>query len=177
MIFYETKLSGAYLIEPEKRGDHRGFFARTFCRQEFENHGLNPDVMQSNIGFSQEKGTLRGLHFQLAPYAEAKLVRCTAGSLYDVILDLRPGSLTYKQWFSVELSAQNHKMLYVPEGFAHGYMTLVERTEVFYQVSQFYAPGAELGIRWNDPSFNFEWPDMEQIIISEKDQTWPDWSS
>jgi dTDP-4-dehydrorhamnose 3,5-epimerase len=176
MIFYETKLSGAFLIEPEKRSDHRGFFARSFCRLEFQKYGLNPDIFQSNIGFSQEKGTVRGLHFQLAPFAETKLIRCTSGSLYDVIVDLRPDSSTYRQWFSVELNCLNRTMLYVPEGFAHGYMTLTERTEVFYQVSQSYVPSAEMGIRWNDPSFNFEWPDMERIVISEKDQTWPDWS-
>jgi dTDP-4-dehydrorhamnose 3,5-epimerase len=175
MIFNETRLSGAYLIGLEKKEDDRGFFARSFCRQEFESHGLNPDVVQTNIGFSQSKGTLRGLHYQTPPHAEAKLVRCTSGALYDVILDLRPESFTFKQWLGVELHGSNYQMLYVPEGFAHGYLTLTDCTEVLYQVSQFYTPGAEQGIRWNDSAFQIVWPEMEKLEISRKDQSWPDW--
>lgn len=176
MIFHRTRLSGAYIIEIEKRMDNRGFFARSFCRQEFDKHGLNPDIMQTNIGFSQSRGTLRGLHYQLPPHAETKLIRCTDGSLYDVILDLRPSSRTFKEWMGIELSSRNYKMLYVPGGFAHGYLTLEDNTEVLYQVSEYYSPDSERGIRWNDKNFAIEWPTMENLIISEKDQQWPDWS-
>ena len=176
MIFHQSRLSGAYIIEVEKRVDNRGFFGRSFCRQEFDEHGLNPDMVQVNIGFSQSRGTLRGLHYQSPPHAEAKLVRCTAGSLYDVILDLRPNSPTFKQWMGIELSAGSYTMLYVPEGFAHGYLTLSDNTEVLYQVSQFYSPDSERGIRWNDQTFAIGWPPVDHLIISEKDRQWPDWS-
>lgn len=174
MIFKETKLKGAFVIEIEKREDERGFFARTWCQQEFAEHGLNFSLAQANIGFSRKKGTLRGLHYQVAPHQEAKLVRCTAGAIYDVMIDLRPASLTYQQWFGIELTADNHRMLYVPEGFAHGYQTLADDTEVFYPVSQFYAPGAERGVRYNDPTFEIEWP-LEVQVISEKDKNWPNY--
>ena len=175
MIFTETKLPGAYLIDIEKRGDQRGFFARGWCQKEFEAHDLIPRVVQTNISLSKRKGTLRGMHYQVAPYAEAKLVRCTRGALYDVIIDLRPDSPTHMQWLGVELSAENYKMLYVPEGFAHGFQTLVDNTEVTYQVSQFYTPEAEGGVRYNDPAFGIEWP-LEVQVISDKDQSWPDYS-
>jgi dTDP-4-dehydrorhamnose 3,5-epimerase len=175
VIFTETKLPGAYLIDIEKRADQRGFFARGWCQKEFEAHDLIPRVVQTNISLSKRKGTLRGMHYQVAPYAEAKLVRCTRGALYDVIIDLRPDSPTYMQWLGVELSAENYKMLYVPEGFAHGFQTLVDNTEVTYQVSQFYTPEAEGGVRYNDPAFGIEWP-LEVQVISDKDQSWPDYS-
>ncbi len=176
MIFTETGLPGAYLLELQKYGDDRGFFARAFCRREFARHGLNPEIAQANIGFSSRSGTLRGLHYQEPPHAEAKLVRCTAGAVYDVLLDLRPESPTFRQWKGFELSARNRLMLYVPEGFAHGYLTLAADTEVSYQVSAFYEPGAERGIRWNDPAFDIGWPLDTPRVISEKDQSWPDYA-
>jgi len=175
MIFKETKLKDAYVIEIEKLEDRRGFFARAWCQREFEAHGLVSRVVQANISYNRKKGTLRGLHYQVAPYAETKLVRCTRGAIYDVIVDLRPDSPTYMQWLGVELTAENYKMLYVPEGFAHGFQTLTDETEVTYQVSQFYTPGAEGGVRYNDPAFGIEWPLTVQVI-SDKDQNWPDYS-
>ena len=172
MIFTPTKLEGAYLIDLDKREDERGFFARAWCRQEFEEHGLNPALVQCNVSFNKEKGTLRGMHLQVEPHQEAKLVRCTRGAIYDVIIDLRPGSKTFKQWIGAELTAENYRMLYVPEGFAHGYLTLADETETFYQVSEFYTPGAERGLRFDDPVFAIEWPG-ETRVISEKDSAWP----
>lgn len=177
MIFHATRLSGAFIVEMEQRGDDRGFFARNFCRKEFEAHRLNAEIQQVNIGFNKHRRTLRGLHYQVSPYAETKVVRCTNGALYDVILDLRPASPTYRQWMGVELTAENRLMLYVPEGFAHGYLTLRDNTEVLYFVSEFYAPGAERGIRWNDPAFDIVWPEKDDLVISEKDKNWPDWAS
>lgn len=176
MIFHETRIRGAYVIEIEKRGDDRGFFARGFCRKEMEGHGLNPDVSQANIAFSHSRGTLRGLHYQVFPHEETKLVRCTAGAIFDVIVDLRSASPSYRQWLGVELTAEKHSMLYVPEGCAHGYLTLADNTEIFYLVSQFYSPGAEWGVRWNDPTFGIDWPAMERLVISDKDRNWKDWS-
>lgn len=173
MLFAETKLKGAFVLDIEPREDHRGFFSRTFCQREFESHGLNPHVVQCNIAYNKKKGTLRGMHFQNAPYAEAKLVRCTKGAIYDVILDLRPSSPTFKQWVGAELTEDNHKMLYVPEGFGHGYQTLSETAEVIYQVSQFYAPEAASGVRHNDPAFGIKWP-HKVTAISEPDRNWPD---
>ena len=173
MIFTETKLSGAFMIEPEMHEDHRGFFARTFCRREFEAHGLNTNVVQCNISFNKRKGSLRGMHFQASPYSEAKLVRCTTGSIYDVIIDLRSSSSTFKKHFGVELSARNRKMLYIPEEFAHGFQTLEDDTEVFYQMSQFYSAEHSRGVRWDDPAFGISWPSGERIII-ERDRTYPD---
>ena len=176
MIFTETKLAGAFVIELERHADERGFFARTFCQQEFEAHGLNARVAQCNVSFNKRKGTLRGMHYQAAPFAEAKLVRCTAGSIYDVIIDLRPGSATFKRHFAVELSAENHRMLYIPEDFAHGFQTLEDDTEVFYQMAQRYSAEHARGVRWNDPAFGIEWPKGERIII-ERDQNYPDFVS
>jgi dTDP-4-dehydrorhamnose 3,5-epimerase len=176
MIFQETKLKGAFIIEVERIEDERGFFARAWCRNEFRPHGLESQLAQSNISFNWKKGTLRGMHFQVAPHEEVKLVRCTRGAIYDVIIDLRPNSPTYKQWIGVELTATNHRMLYVPKGFAHGYQTLENDSEVFYQASEFYAPECERGIRWNDPAFGIDWPDAETRVISSKDAHWPDYA-
>lgn len=176
MKFIETRLSGAFIIAPDLIEDERGFFARTFCRHEFENHGLNPDLVQCNIAFNKIKGTLRGLHYQTKPHAEVKLVRCTTGAIYDVIVDLRPESPTFRQWFAADLSDKNHQMLYVPDGFAHGYQTLASQTEVFYQVSTFYHPASERGVRWDDPAFGIEWP-LPVTDISKKDASHPDWGT
>ena len=175
MKFHETELKGAFIIEPEKRADDRGFFARSWCQKEFEQHGLVPRVVQANISNNKRKGTLRGMHYQASPYEETKLVRCTRGAIYDVIIDVRPDSSTYRRWIGVELTASNYKMLYVPEGFAHGFQTLEADTEVIYQVSQFYTPSAERGIRWNDPVFQVKWLKPVETI-SEKDANWPDFA-
>lgn len=172
MKFIETKLKRAYLIKPELLEDERGFFSRTFCQKEFEAYGLNPRIAQCNISYNKHKGTLRGMHYQAAPMAETKLVRCTRGAIYDVIIDLRPESPTYCQWIAEELNAENSKMMYVPEGFAHGFQTLKDDTEVFYQMSEFYSPEHARGVRWNDPAFGIEWP-LNTKIISEKDKNYP----
>lgn len=171
MRFNKTTIKGLYIIEPERLEDERGFFARTFCQKEFEAHGLNTRLVQCSISYNKRMGTLRGMHYQVAPMAEAKLVRCTGGAIYDVIIDLRPGSLTYFQWVAVELNAENRKMLYIPEGFAHGFQTLEDNTEVFYQISEFYAPEYARGVRWDDPAFGIEWP-LPVKIISEKDRSY-----
>lgn len=176
MLFTETKLKGAFIIQLEKRGDERGFFARTFCQKEFADHDLNTQLSQGNIGYSRFKGTLRGMHYQAKPHAEAKLVRCTKGAVFDVAIDLRPGSATYRQWFGVTLSSDNYKMFYIPEDFAHGYMTIENHSELTYMVSTFYAPSAERGVRWDDPAFNIKWP-FSPKIISEKDKKWADYKS
>jgi dTDP-4-dehydrorhamnose 3,5-epimerase len=174
MIFTETKLLGAYLIELESQNDERGFFARAFCRDEFEQHGLNPSVAQCNVSYNRRKGTLRGLHYQVAPFSEARLVTCITGSIYDVIVDLRPDSPHYCGWFAVKLSGRRPRsMLYVPEGFAHGFQTLEDETEVFYQMSQFYSADSAKGLRWNDPAFSIIWPE-DHRIISERDRSFPD---
>jgi dTDP-4-dehydrorhamnose 3,5-epimerase len=176
MKFIETELKGAFIITPDFIEDERGFFARTFCRREFDEHGLNPDLVQCNISFNKIKGTLRGMHYQIAPSTEVKLVRCTAGAICDVIIDLRSGSPTFGQWFGAELSETNHRLLYVPEGFAHGYQTLQPLSEVFYQVSAFYDPSNERGVRWNDPAFGIEWP-LPVSAISKKDESHPSWEA
>lgn len=173
MIFQETKLKGAYIVEPERVEDERGFFARTWCKREFKERGINPKLTQCNISFNKKKGTLRGMHYQAVPYEEAKLVRCTMGAIYDVIIDLRPDSETFKQWMSLELTDENRKMLYIPEGFAHGFLTLVNNTEVFYQMSEFYMPEYSRGVRWNDPAFRINWPE-KVVVISEKDKYYKD---
>jgi dTDP-4-dehydrorhamnose 3,5-epimerase len=169
MIFTETTLEGAFLIEPERRQDERGFFARTWCQSEFAAAGLQIDWVQCNISFSRERGTLRGMHYQARPYEEAKLVRCTMGVIYDVIIDLRPDSPSFRQWQSVELTADNRLMLFIPKGLAHGFQTLTDETEVFYQMSQFYAPEYARGVRWDDPAFKISWP-AEKRIISQQDR-------
>ncbi len=169
MIFTETKLKGVCIIEPERLEDERGFFARTFCAKEFEARGLNPRMVQCSISFNKKKGTLRGMHYQAEPHAEDKVVRCTAGAIYDVAVDLRPESPTFKQWVAAELSASNRKMLYIPAGFAHGFQTLTDNSEVFYQMSEFYHPESARGVRWNDPAFRIVWP-SENPTISPKDR-------
>lgn len=173
MIFSETQLKDAFLLEPERTEDERGLFARTWCQREVESHGLNPRVVQCNISFNKAGGTLRGMHYQAAPYEEAKLVRCTRGAIYDVIIDLRPESPTFMQHAAFTLTAENRHMLYVPEGFAHGFQTLEDTTEVFYQMSQFYAPDYARGVRWNDPAFGIQWPPGDRKI-SKRDQSYGD---
>ena len=175
MIFKETILKGAFIIEPEIMADERGFFARTWCAREFEAHGLTPKLVQCNISFNKQKGTLRGMHYQVVPHEEAKVVRCTMGTIYDVIIDLRPSSPTYKRWVSVDMGAENRRMLYIPEGFAHGFLTMEDDTEVFYQMSEFYAPECARGVRWNDPAFNITWP-LGVTVISEKDRQYPNFA-
>lgn len=171
MRFTETSLKGAFIIEPDRIEDERGFFARTFCRQEFEKHGLNPNMVQCSVSFNTKKGTLRGMHYQAKPHEEVRLVRCTRGALYDVILDLRGDSPTFKQWIAVELTAENRKMAYVPEGFAHGFQTLEDNTEVFYQMSEFYHSECARGARWDDPVFGIVWP-IDKKTVSRKDASW-----
>lgn len=172
MIFTETKLPGAFVIDLERREDDRGYFARTFCAREFAAHGLETAFVNTNASYSAQKGTLRGMHFQHAPHSEVKLVRCTQGAIHDVIIDMRPESPTRGEWIGVELSRENGRMLYVPEGFAHGFLTLTDDVDVTYQVSAFYTPGAEGGVRFDDPAFGVEWPGAIHVI-SEKDRTWP----
>ncbi|MDB5058335.1 MAG: dTDP-4-dehydrorhamnose 3,5-epimerase [Chloroflexi bacterium] len=176
MHFIETALPGAYIIEPERVEDWRGFFARTWCRRRFAAHGLVANLVQCSISFNHRKGTLRGMHYQAAPRAEAKLVRCTAGAIDDVIIDLRPESSTFKQHQSVLLTAENRRMLYVPPGFAHGFQTLANDTEVFYQMSEFYAPEHSKGVRWDDPAFAIRWPPGKRYIL-ERDQQYPDFTA
>jgi dTDP-4-dehydrorhamnose 3,5-epimerase len=171
--FTETKVAGAFLIEPEPIADERGFFARTWCREEFQANGLNPTLAQGNISFNHHRGTLRGLHYQAAPHQEAKLVRCTRGAIWDVALDLRPGSPTYRAWSGAELTDANRAMLYVPEGCAHGFLTLTGAAEVTYQMSAPYAPDAARGVRWDDPAFGIEWPG-EVLVINQRDASYPD---
>ena len=175
MIFKKFHLKGAFVIELEKIEDNRGFFARAWCKREFEAHGLNSRLVQCNLSFNRYRGIIRGMHYQGTPHEEVKLVRCTSGAIFDVIIDLRRESPTYLEWIGVELTAENRKMLYVPENFAHGYQTLEENTEVVYQVSQFYSPESERGVRWDDPTFAIEWPETGNTKISEKDKSWPDY--
>lgn len=172
MIFTETPLKGSFVIDLELKEDERGFFARSWCRNEFEARGLNTRLVQCNVSFNKKKGTLRGMHYQVAPHEEAKLVRCTMGSIYDVIVDLRPESPTYMQHAAVILSAANRRALYIPERFAHGFQTLEDNTEVFYQMSEFYAPECARGFRWNDPAFAISWPE-DARVISPKDLAYP----
>jgi dTDP-4-dehydrorhamnose 3,5-epimerase len=170
--FKETPLRGAMLVGLKKISDERGFFARGFCRDELAAHGLNPNMLQLNVGFSHKKGTLRGLHFQAAPHQEAKFVRCTRGALFDVALDLRADSPTYRQWFGAELTQDNAQMLYVPEGFAHGYQTLSDDTEMYYLTTAVYAASAAGGFRYDDPAFDIRWP-LPVSVISDADARWP----
>jgi dTDP-4-dehydrorhamnose 3,5-epimerase len=171
MIFTETKLKGAFLIDLEPREDDRGFFARAFCQKEFAQHGLKPVIAQANIGFNRRKGTLRGMHFQFPPSAETKLVRASRGAVLDIIVDLRPGSPTYLQHISVELSADNHRGIYIPERFAHGYQALEDNTETTYHVGEFYTPGAEGGLLYDDPALGLTWP-LPAVTMSDKDRQW-----
>ncbi len=174
MIFTETRLRGAYILDLEPIEDTRGFFARSWDERELAQHGLETRIAQCNTSYNKRKGTIRGMHFQKAPHEEVKLVRCVRGELYDIIIDLRSDSPTFKRWTGVELSADNHRMLYVPRGFAHGFQTLADDTETFYMVSEFYTPESEGGVRWNDPVFGIEWPLGEPTEISDKDGGWPD---
>jgi len=173
MIFTQAPIDGVYVIEMEKRGDDRGFFARAFCENEFRAHDLSTRLVQMNNSLSVRRGTLRGMHYQLAPKAETKVVRCLRGALHDIVLDLRPGSRTFGKTFGVELTAENRKMLYVPKGFAHGFVTLADDTEAFYLVDEFYSPEHERGVRWNDPKFAIEWP-IQPTVMSDKDRAYRD---
>ena len=172
MIFTETKLKGAFVIDLERREDSRGFFARAFCQHEFTDHGLKPIIAQANLAHNRQKGTIRGMHFQYPPAAETKLVRCTRGMIFDVVIDLRPSSPTYCQWEAVDLSADNYRALYIPEYCAHGFQTLEDGCEVFYQMYEFYAPEYASGVRWDDPAFGISWP-VPEPIISERDRSYP----
>jgi dTDP-4-dehydrorhamnose 3,5-epimerase len=174
MRFTELELAGAWLIEIEPHWDERGFFARTYCAREFAEHDLVPVIAQSSTSFNAKRGTVRGMHYQAAPHSEEKVVRCTAGSIFDVIVDIRPDSPTYSRWCGVELTGENRRMLYVPAGFAHGFQTLTGDTEVLYQISAEYAPEASHGIRWADPSLNIAWPITAGVIVSERDASFPD---
>jgi len=176
VIFRETELRGAFAVELERIEDERGYFARTFCEREFREHGLSATVVQANTSFNRRKGTLRGLHYQAAPHEEAKLVGCTRGAVYDVIVDLRPGSPTFRRWTAVELTAENGTMLFVPEGFAHGYQTLEDDTETSYLMTAYYEPSAGRGVRWDDKAFGIEWPEVEERTINERDRNWPDFN-
>ncbi len=175
MIFRELELKGVFTIDLDPVVDERGFFARSWCTQEFEENGLDARLVQCNISYNKVKGTLRGMHYQIAPAAEVKVVRCTNGTIYDVIVDLRPDSPTYKRSLSVLLSADNRRMLYIPQHFAHGFLTLADNTEVLYQMSEFYTPSCARGFRWDDPSFDISWVD-EVKVLSEKDRTYPDFA-
>jgi len=176
MNIVETSVQGAFLIEPEKMTDDRGYFMRAYCTRELQEAGIKMPVAQANLAGSRHKGTLRGMHYQVAPHEEGKLVRCTRGSLFDVVLDIRADSSSYGQWYGTELTASNHNMLYVPPGCAHGYLTLEKNVEAYYLVSEYYSPGAEQGIRWNDPGFSIDWPVKDHLVMSDKDQAWPDFT-
>lgn len=174
MIFTETEIKGAYIIDLEKRSDDRGYFARAFCANKFADHGLKTEFVQANISFNYKKGTVRGLHYQLAPHQETKFFRCISGAMYDVFIDLRPESATYLKWIGVELSVENKRALYVPAGCANGYQALQDNTEALYYVDAFYTPGAEKQIRWDDPTFNIKWPITKGVVLSDKDKSTPD---
>ena len=174
MNFIKTEIEGLYVVELKKLGDERGFFARAWCEKEFAEKNLTSRMVQANTSYSKNKGTLRGLHYQVSPHKEAKIMRCIKGAIFDVAVDLRPDSGTYKKWFGIELTESNRRMLFIPEGFAHGYQTLVEDTEVFYMSSAFYASEAERGLRWNDPAIAIKWPITENLNITDKDRSWVD---
>jgi len=174
MKFTETPIQGAVLVELEKHEDHRGYFSRAFCKKEFDKHGLEHTIVQCNFSRSLKKGTLRGMHYQLPPYSEVKMVRCVKGSIYDVIVDLRENSPSYKQSFGVKLTDVDYKMLYIPKGLAHGFQTLANDSVIFYMVTEFYQKDSERGVRWNDPAFNINWP-LEVAEISEKDKAYSDY--
>ncbi len=173
MKFIETPLSGAYIIELEKYADERGYFARTYCQKEFRSRGLHDTFVQSNVSYNKQKGTLRGMHYQAEPYGEVKVVACTAGEIYDVIIDLRPDSETYCRWFGVSLSETYEQSLYIPKGFAHGFQTIRDNSIVHYQMGEFYQPEYARGVRWNDPVFGIQWP-LPVSTVSEKDSNYPD---
>jgi dTDP-4-dehydrorhamnose 3,5-epimerase len=173
MKFLPTKLQGAFEVQLESHADERGSFARSWCTNEFESNGLNPKLAQCSISYNVKKGTLRGMHFQAEPYPEAKLVRCTRGALYDVVVDLRPESPTFREWIGIELTPTNQKMVYVPERCGHGFITLADETEVFYQITEFYHAGLSQGVRWDDPAFQIAWP-MTPVVMSDRDRAYPD---
>ena len=173
MFFIETRLSGSYIVSMEEIGDSRGSFSRAWCKREMECYGLDTDILQCNMSYNAKAGTLRGMHFQKEPFSETKYIRCMKGSFYDVIIDLREDSLTFGEWIGVELSEKNGKALYVPRGFAHGYLTLEDNTVAYYQVTEFYNKESEAGVRWDDKKFNIKWPLLNELIISEKDRNWP----
>jgi dTDP-4-dehydrorhamnose 3,5-epimerase len=176
MIFKQTELAGVVEVHLDPRSDERGFFARSWCEGEFASHGLNPKLVQCNVSFNVKKGTMRGMHYQAEPFQEAKVVRCTQGAIYDVAVDLRPQSATFKQWFGTVLSAENRNMLFLPEGCAHGFLTLTENAEVFYQMSEFYHPESACGVRFDDPAFRIVWPEKIEVI-SERDRTYPNFKA
>ncbi len=176
MIFQETRIKGAFIIKPDLLTDSRGFFARSFCKEELSMHGMDVSIVQCNISYNSKKGTLRGMHYQAEPYEEGKIVSCTKGSIYDVILDLRKDSATYRTWVAAELSETNYAMVYIPEGCAHGFQTLEDDSTVFYQMTEVYHPECSRGVRWDDPLFGIAWP-LDKKIISERDQSFPDYSS
>jgi len=176
MRFIETKIRGSFIVEPQRFEDERGFLAPSFRAKEFAAHGLEHAFVENNISFSKSRGTLRGIHYQAAPYGQAKLVRCTRGAIFDVAVDLRPDSPTFKQWIGVELSEENRLMFYLPGDFAHGFQTLVDDTEVFYMVSTPYVPESSRGFRWNDPAFGIEWPDVSARVMIERDERYPDFT-
>jgi len=176
MIFQKTKLPGVFEIQIEAKPDDRGIFARTWCQEEFASQGLSSRLVQCNLSFTTQQGTLRGMHYQVAPHEETKLIRCTRGAIYDVVLDLRPDSPAYKDWVAVELTAGKRNMIYVPEGCAHGFLTLQDGTEVIYQMSEFWNPESSRGVRWDDPAFQITWPAKVEVI-SERDRTYPDFQS
>jgi dTDP-4-dehydrorhamnose 3,5-epimerase len=173
MFFKKTKLGGVVEVHLDRKTDERGFFARSWCRTEFEEAGLDSRLVQCSISYNERRGTLRGMHYQAAPFAEVKLVRCTQGAICDVILDLRAESPTFKQWVAVTLSSENRNMVYIPDGCAHGFLTLADDTEIFYQMSEYFHPEVARGVRWDDPAFGIEWPE-KVAVISERDRTLPD---
>ncbi|SEA44808.1 dTDP-4-dehydrorhamnose 3,5-epimerase [Desulfuromusa kysingii] len=175
MIFTETPLKGAFVIEINKIGDERGFFGRSWCKKEMQEAGLNSEIAQINTSLSRQKGTLRGLHFQIAPYQESKMIRCTKGAIFDMIVDIRPESSSFLQWYGVELTESNHKALYSPEGFAQGFITLVDDTEITYFTNEFYAPGKDRGLRYNDSQVGIKLP-IDPVVIADKDMSWPDFT-
>jgi dTDP-4-dehydrorhamnose 3,5-epimerase len=174
MQFTETEIGGAFILDAEQIADERGFFARSWARDEFEAHGLNPHLAQCNLSYNHRKGTVRGMHWQAAPHAETKLVRCTQGGIYDVVVDLRADSPTYLRWIGAELTAENRRALYIPEGCGHGFQTLADATEVLYMITEYYTPAAARGMRWNDPAITVTWP-LAVTVISERDAQYPDW--
>ena len=175
MQFKTTNIRDVYVVDLDKHNDERGYFARAWCKNEFDKMGLKSTIVQCNLSFNHKKGTLRGMHYQIHPFEEVKMVRCIQGKIFDVVIDLRKDSDTYKQWIGIELSDENHRMLYVPEGFAHGYQTLEDNSIVYYQVTEFYQPGSETGTRWDDPAFKIEWP-HKITSISDKDRNHPDYT-
>lgn len=173
MKFTELSVQGAYLVDIERMEDKRGVFARTFCSREFASHGLDPNLVQCSLSFNHLKGTLRGMHYQIKPYEENKLVRCTMGAVFDVMVDLRPDSPTFLKWTSAELTTDNHRALYIPKGCAHGFMSLEDNSEILYQISEFWSPEHGRGVRWNDPAFGIHWP-MQPTVIAPRDAGYPD---